>query len=100
MQRVKALNYTVDEFPIFTEENSGRYEAIRKELANDLMFRTILRLSHRNWKTNPVLKKKMEEMMRRHREFVMKCCEETFTMDRYKFIHGNPTAQEVINKHE
>ena len=95
MQRIKAWNYTVFEFPIFTEENSDRYETIRKELCGDLMLRTIARLSHRKWKTDPKFRKKRLDMIHRYQEFIMENCEEMCTMDHYKFIYDNPiTAQE------
>ena len=69
VSKVKALNYTVDNFPIFTEENSQRYIELKFELTSSLMRRDIIRVSSK-CKTRTKFKKKLFKMMDSYKEFI------------------------------
>ena len=95
VSRVKALNYTVDNFPIFTDENSERYIDLKSKLTSSLMRRDIKRVV-KKYPNRPKLKKKLLNMCRIYNEstdneIINICCED---------IAALPTASDITSKHD
>ena len=84
VSRVKALNFTVDNFPTFTDENSERYINLKSKLASSLMRRDIHML-YKKYPNRPKLKKKLLNMCRIYNEstdneIINICCEDIQTL--------------------
>jgi len=80
VSRVKALNFTVDQFPVFTNENSERYIELKFELTSSLMRRDIEKVV-KKCTNRPKLKKKLLDMCHTYNEFsdneiINICCED------------------------
>lgn len=71
VSRVKALNFTVDHFPVFVDEHARRYFNKRMELVSSLMKRDIIRVASKCI-TRPKFQKKLDEMIETRKSFLFR----------------------------